>query len=34
VRVTSSIEQKGDDGNQTERGELESGRHAFVGRDV
>ena len=25
------IEQKGDDGNRTERAELDSGRHAFVG---
>jgi len=37
VRITvreGDIEQKGDHGNQTERAELDSGRHAFVGRDV
>jgi hypothetical protein len=28
------IEQTGDDGKQTERAELDSGRHALVGRDV
>jgi hypothetical protein len=28
------IEQEGDDGNRTKRAELDSGRHAFVGRDV
>jgi hypothetical protein len=37
VRITvheGDIEQTGDDGKQTERAELDSGRHAFVGRDV
>ncbi len=37
VRITvreSDIEQIGDDGKQTERAELDSGKHAFVGRDV
>ena len=37
VRITvheGDIEQTGDDGKQTERAELDSGKHAFVGRDV
>ena len=37
VRITvreGDIEQTGDDGKQTERAELDSGRHAFVGHDV
>jgi hypothetical protein len=37
VRITvreGDIEQIGDDGKKTERAELDSGRHAFVGRDV
>ncbi len=37
VRITvreGDVEQEGDDGERTERAELDSGKHSFLGRDV